>query len=231
MYRYTYHIDQTVRYPTLTLTLPHMPCRHSETVIMPYWHSQSPFHIVPLCTWSSVCPVGICPWIPVCPVGIPVHPIFFNGHNPQPFISNEHLPCSHTTTNPHRPPPPQCISYYYYYIVHSLHRTPICHVGLPSKCLCHVDTHKLFLFNEHLPYLHIALWTFPIGVYALWALPIPPSILCPICLWSSVCGVGTTPWTLIRPVGILIVTCGNFQLSFSEKIFLVYVLWAFPAGA
>ena len=136
-----------------------MPCSHSETVIMPYWHSQSPFHIVPVCTWSSVRPVGICPRISVCPVGIPVHPIFFNGHNLQPFISNEHLPCSHTTTNPHRPPPPT-------------HPRPNAfHITI---CLCPVDTHKLLLFNEHLPYLHIALWTFPIGVYALWALPIPP---------------------------------------------------------
>ena len=109
-----------------------------------------------------------------------------------------------------------------YFILCSIHRLssarpmsippwgPICPVGIPFP-LCPVGIHITPCGHSH---------------YSPWALPSrspnPHFILCPICLWSSVCPRSRSipPWTSICPVGIPIMPCGYSN----------HALWPFPTA-
>ena len=134
---------------------------------------------------------------PLCPVGIPI------------------MPCGHSQSP--------------YFILCPIHLQPALWAYL------HGDPYALWAFPSCPWHSLYALWAFPlcpVGIhitpcghshYSPWALPSrnpnPHFILCPICLWSSVCpayphGHPYAQWAFpLCPVGIPIMPCGHFPTA------------------
>ena len=158
---------------------------------MPYEHTHTPCGHSHYVLWR---------FLPLCPVGIPIMP---RGHSQSPYFIlcpihrlSSVRPMSIPTWGPICPVgiPVMPVAF------------PLCPVGFP---LCPVGNHITPCWHSH---------------YSPWALPSrspnPHFILCPICLWSSVCTRSIPPWTSICPVGIPIMPCGYSN----------HALWAFPTA-
>ena len=161
-----------------------------------------------ICLWYSVCPMSM----PIRPVGIPIMSCGLSHY------AQWALPlCPVGTPNP---PISYCVPY----------------TGYLQPALwayLHGDPYALWAFPSCPWHSLYALWAFPlcpVGIhitpcghshYSPWALPSrspnPHFILCPICLWSSVCpayphGHPCAQWAFpLCPVGIPIMPCGHSQ--------------------